>query len=216
MGIPSSLHLFACRFHHWMKTVLLWCRATRVLSYFYVWTRKSRTPNSVPEQIEDEVRLTLNLPYAGDVGEKIIKKMQRYVERRVNTEDKKINVSATYNSTRLSTRFNLKDRTKLEHKHNVTYYVPCPNKKCKSDYIGETKRRTEKRSEEHRGKDKKSHVSIHSEKTKHKRVSLRDFKILGQGYRSNFRRKISESLFIKSLKPNLNVQKDSYKLTLFN
>ena len=138
------------------------------------------------------------------------------MKRAVNTVTKRVSVNTMYNSRKLSTRFKIKHKTKLEHMHNVVYYVPCPNKKCKSDYIGETKRCQGKRTNEHRRKDKKSHVLQHTERTKHKRVSLSDFKILGQGYRSNFRRKISESLFIKRLKPDLNVQKDSYKLSLFN
>ena len=146
----------------------------------------------------------------------IVQQMQRYVKQAVNTETKRISVNAMYRSRKLSTRFNIKDKTKLEHMHNIVYYIPCPNKKCKDDYSGETKRRIKKRSDEHRSKDQKSHVLQHTKATKHKRVSLSDFKILGQGYRSNFRRKISESLFIKRLKPTLNVQKDSYKLSLFN
>jgi hypothetical protein len=61
-----------------------------------------------------------------------------------------------------------------------------------------------------------SHVKIHKEKTKHKKVNENDFKVLGQRYRTDFRRKISEALFIKTLKPDLNVKKESYKLALFN
>ena len=66
------------------------------------------------------------------------------------------------------------------------------------------------------GKDKKSHIFRHTQRTKHKKVNTHAFKIIGKGYRSNFARKISESLFIKKLKPDLNVQKESYKLLLFN
>ena len=44
---------------------------------------------------------------------------------------------------------------------------------------------------------------------------LQNAKILGSGYRTNFRRK-SEALYIKELKPDLNVQKEAYKLKLFN
>ena len=73
-----------------------------------------------------------------------------------------------------------------------------------------------KRILENREKDQKSHVVIHTEHTKHKRVIENDFKMLGQKYRTNFRRKISEALFIKKTKPDLNVQKESYKLLLFN
>ena len=48
------------------------------------------------------------------------------------------------------------------------------------------------------------------------RIWLKDFKILGKGYKSDFKRRNSESLFIKKLKPDLNVQMDAYRLTLFN
>ena len=48
------------------------------------------------------------------------------------------------------------------------------------------------------------------------RVWLKDFKIIGSGYKSDFKRRISESLHIKKLKPDLNIQKDAYKLSLFN
>ena len=89
-------------------------------------------------------------------------------------------------------------------------------KKCKSQYTGETRCRIEKRTGQHKGKDKKSHLFRHAQRTKHKKVNTHAFKIIGKGYRSNFARKISESLFIKKLKPDLNVQKESYKLLLFN
>ena len=41
-------------------------------------------------------------------------------------------------------------------------------------------------------------------------VWLDDFKILGSGYSSDFKRKISEALYIKELRPELSIQKDSY------
>ena len=42
------------------------------------------------------------------------------------------------------------------------------------------------------------------------------FEIIGKGYNSNFKRHICEALFIKDKKPNLNVQKDAYRLNLHN
>ena len=98
----------------------------------------------------------------------------------------------------------------------MSYHIGCANKKCTANYVGETKRRILPRTSEHNSKDKKSHVLIHSKKTKHRRVFLQNVKILGSGYRTNFRRKISEALYIKELKPDLNVQKEAYKLKLFN
>jgi len=165
---------------------------------------------------EEKTTHRLNLPYAGGKGEQIIKKLQKYVKNTVNTEAKKIRVCSVYKAKKLATKFNIKDRTKFQDMHNIVYHVQCPNKKCKSHYTGQTKCRLEKRSSQHRSADKNSHVLKHTKKTKHKRVQTNNFKIIGKGYRSDFTRKISESLFIKKLKPNLNKQKDSYKLSLFN
>ena len=39
-----------------------------------------------------------------------------------------------------------------------------------------------------------------------------DFKVLGSGYSSDFKRKISEALHIKELRPDLNIQKGLYSL----
>ena len=69
---------------------------------------------------------------------------------------------------------------------------------------------------QHNKMDKGSHVLNHSKKKCHRRVWLNDVEILGQRYTSTFKRKISESLYIKELKPDLNKQKDAYRLKLFN
>ena len=177
--------------------------------------QKQKDPNPTEE---DKITLTLNLPYAGDKGEKVITKLQKYIKNTVNKEKKKkkISVNTVYKSMKLSSRFNIKDKTKYEHTHNVVYHAKCPNKKCTSHYGGQTKCRIGKRTSQHRSTDKNSHILKHTKETKHKQVNICDFKILGKGYKSDFKRRISESLFIKKLKPDLNVQKDSYKLSLFN
>ena len=100
--------------------------------------------------------------------------------------------------------------------HNICYHVRCGNKKCKSCYVGQTKRRNGVRNGEHAGKDQKSHVLCHSKETKHRKVSLENVKILGSGYRALFKRRISEALFIKEFRPDLNVQEEAFKLNLFN
>ena len=73
-----------------------------------------------------------------------------------------------------------------------------------------------KRTLEHNSKDNSSHILQHSKKTKHRRVTLKNVKILGKGYRTNFKRRVSEALFFKELKPDLNKQKDAFKLKLYN
>ena len=119
-------------------------------------------------------------------------------------------------ASKLGSRFNIKDKIAFKNRHNVLYHAHCPNKKSKSHYVGQTRCRIEKRGDQHRGKDKKSHLVIQAKRTKHKHVSTTDFKIIGSGFRTDFIRKISESLQIRKLKPDLNVQKESYKLSLFN
>ena len=66
------------------------------------------------------------------------------------------------------------------------------------------------------GSDERSHHLKHSKKTKVKLIRFIDFKIIGKGYKIDFTRQISKFLFIKKLKRDLNIHKDSYKLLLFN
>ena len=143
----------------------------------------------------------------------MMKKLSRKIER-INKN--KVKLRVTYTPNKLSTKFPVKDKIKLAHQHNVSYYIDCANKKCKSDYVGQTKCRTLKRTLQHNSKDNASHILQHSNATKHRRVTLENVKILGKGYKSNFKRRISESLFIKELKPDLNKQKDAFRLKLFN
>ena len=178
--------------------------------------RAEQADETKNEDEEKPVSLALNLPYAGVKGEKLIKKVSKYVTKAVNKSKKKVTMRAIYRARKLGSNFNIKDKIAFQHQHNVVYHAECPNKKCKSHYTGETKCRIDKRGNQHRGNDKQSHLFKHASRTRHKKVNTTSFKILGRGYRSDFSRKISESLFIKKLKPDLNVQKDSYKLSLFN
>ena len=50
----------------------------------------------------------------------------------------------------------------------------------------------------------------------HTHVWEYDFKLLGNNYQSNIKRKISESLFISLLKPSLNKEYKSIPLNLYN
>ena len=69
---------------------------------------------------------------------------------------------------------------------------------------------------DHNKRDKNSHLLKHSREKNHQHVWENDFKVLGNNYRSNFKRKISEALFIKQLKPSLNVKEKSIQLQLYN
>ena len=176
-------------------------------------TRQQQQQTEVPsKENEEEETIYINLPFAGPKGETLVKKLRQQIKMKSN----KLKILVTYTPKKLGSEFVVKDKTKDESLHNVSYHVSCGNKKCKSCYVGQTKCRIIKRTLQHNSKDNASHVLIHSKKTKHRKVSLKDVKILGRGYKSDFKRKISESLFIKQLKPDLNKQKDAFKLKLYN
>ena len=90
-----------------------------------------------------------------------------------------------------------------------------PEPNCSSNYTGQTKCRLLKRVIQHNRTDKNSHLLKHSSSNNHHRVWMDDFKVLGSGYKLNFKIEISEALFVKEKKPDLNVQKDAYTLKLY-
>ena len=121
-----------------------------------------------------------------------------------------------YSSTKDGSKFNIKDITKKEHKHDLVYSVKCPEETCNETYNGETGRRLVEQIDEHRGKNKNSHVYEHSMSSNHTRVTLDDFTIVNSGYKHKFKRKNSDALFIKSNRPNLNKQDTAVPLKYFN
>ena len=159
--------------------------------------------------------VTLSLPYAGQKGESIINKMRKTINN-VILNNNNTKVQTIYNTKKLGSKFTIKDQVKEQHQHNLVYHAKCPDSQCDSNYIGQTKCRLLKRVIQHNKTDKKSHLLIHANNANHHRVWLDDFEIIGKGYNSNFKRHISEALFIKDKKPNLNVQKDAYRLNLYN
>ena len=132
------------------------------------------------------------------------------------TGNKNKKLRVIYKSKKLSSKFTIKDKSKLKHMHNIVYHGKCQDKSCSSHYGGQAKCRVEKRVIQHNRTDIDSHLLIHTNEMGHERVWLEDVTVLGSGYSSDFKRKISESLFINELKPDLNVQKTSFKLSLFN
>ena len=155
--------------------------------------------------------ININLPYAGNKGNQLMRKLNVTLKPKLpdNTS-----LRITYKSQKLASKFQVKDSVHNKHKYNCTYYAKCPDDNC--DYIGETGRRLEERIIDHNTRDQTSHLLKHSREEGHQHVWIPDFKILGSNYSSKFKRKISEALFIKTLKPSLNIQERSYKLKLFN
>ena len=122
-----------------------------------------------------------------------------------------------YISRKLDSAFNIKDQTKLVHKHDLTYLVKCPENTCSETYLGETARRLNERIMEHAGKDNKLHILKDTVQSGHPSVFPNNFRILQKGYNNNkVKRKISEALLIRKRRPSLNIHENLVPSELFN
>ena len=97
------------------------------------------------------------------------------------------------------------------------YHSKCPSEGCHENNIGETNRRIVQKIQDRNNRDNKnSHLLKHAGEKGHAHVWENDLAILGNNYQSNIKRKISESLLIRQLKPTLNANEKSIPLHLFN
>ena len=55
--------------------------------------------------------------------------------------------------------------------------------------------------------DKNSNLLIHSNDKNYRQVFLDDFELIGKGFKSNFKRQISEALHMEEKAPDLNIKK---------
>ena len=150
-------------------------------------------------------KVQIMLPYNGKQGNKLLDKVKKHLNKSLSTKDK---TTVTYQSKQLGTKFQLKDKTKLHHQNNLVYYSKCPVKKCNEGYVSERDRRTI----DYNKREKNSHLLKHSREKNHHHVWNSDFKYLDNNYSSNFKRRINGALFIKQLKPPLNVKEKSIQL----
>ena len=136
---------------------------------------------------------SLVLPYAGPEGKNIIKSMNNIKQIIPNNVKTRI----TYTGRKLGSKFQIKDLTKNQHKHDLIYYSKCPEPNYDQDYFGETGRRI-KRAADHCGKGKQSHLLKHAVISNHPVVDLKDLKVIENNYLGNkYKRKISEAFYIK-------------------
>ena len=100
--------------------------------------------------------------------------------------------------SKLSTCFQVKDKTKFEHNHETFYPGTCTETDCHENYIGETARRISERANYHAGKKVHSHRFKHTMESGHEVLDVTNCSIIGKRYRNNTRkRKIAEVLLIK-------------------
>ena len=68
--------------------------------------------------------------------QQVIKSVRKTIKRLLPS---KIKVQVSFTGKKLSSCFNINDKTKFEHRHNVIYLETCPETKCNDNYIGEAK-----------------------------------------------------------------------------
>ena len=95
------------------------------------------------------------VPYSGNQGHKLLSKMKKQLKK-ILPED------VSYESTKLSTKFPVKDKTDLQHKNNVVYHSKCPSEGCHKNDIGEMNRHIVGRIQDHNNRDKNSHLLKHA------------------------------------------------------
>ena len=125
--------------------------------------------------------------------------------------DTKIEVE--FKSNKLSSYFNVKDRTDFEHNHYLIYHTKYPDQTCIDDYVGESARRIIERIKDPNGRDDTSHALKHSIEKSHKNVKTIDFKIIDKNFHNNKQKQeCAEALWIKDLRPTLNTQEKSIQI----
>ena len=77
-----------------------------------------------------------------------------------------VDPKSVYTGTKLSLTFQIKDKSKKQHKHDLIYHTKRPE--CDESYVGETGGRLQDRFDEYSGKDSKSNILRHSYQDNHK------------------------------------------------
>ena len=103
------------------------------------------------------------------------------------------------------------------HKHDLVYHAKCAEESCNDDYVSKTARRISKRVLHHSARDKNSPILKHQIEKENPRPQYKNFEVISSGFYNNTKkRKLSEALWINTLRPSLNKQEKSIPLKLFN
>ena len=106
--------------------------------------------------------------------------MKKHIRK---TLPENVQAIVTYQSTKLSIKFKVKDKIEFYHQIDLVYYGKCPNQTCTEDYTGETDRRIKERIIEYNKRDKYSHILKHSREEGQTHIWDKDFKALVNNYR---------------------------------
>ena len=71
--------------------------------------------------------------YSGNHGHKLLSKIKNQL---IKTLPDDVNTVISYKSTKLSTKFAVKDKADFQHKNEVVYHNKGPSQGCHENYIG--------------------------------------------------------------------------------
>ena len=107
------------------------------------------------------------VPYQEGKEKQVIKWVRKTIKRLLPSN---IKVQVCFTGNKLSSRFNVKDKTKFEHRHEVIYLETRTERTPNDYYIGEAKRRIFERVKDHNGRDFKPHLLKHVVENNHQNV----------------------------------------------
>ena len=84
--------------------------------------------DNLPTTETNENKNSLILPYAGQKGELITRKLKKDLKNILPSE-----TEIVFTGTKLSSFFSCKDTTKSEHQHDLIYYAKCPEETCNAN-----------------------------------------------------------------------------------
>ena len=90
------------------------------------------------------------LPDQGEQGSCLVKSLKRSITKLL---PKATQLEFGFTGSKLSTHFQIKDKTEVEHNHNVVYLGTCPENNCSDNYVGESEHRISERIIDHSGRD---------------------------------------------------------------
>ena len=86
----------------------------------------TQTSNQTIAEKCDDKKL-LMIPYQGGKGEQAIKTIRKTIKRLLPSN---IKVQVSFTGNKLNSCFNIKDKTKFDHRHDVIYLRKCPETTC--------------------------------------------------------------------------------------
>ena len=115
-------------------------------------TKTNVNLNDVVEErnVIEENQHFLLVPYQGKNEDFVIKSMKKRVKTLLPTN---IRTKIALTGSRLSTCFQVGDKTKFEHNHDIVYHGTCLETGCPENYIVVAARRISEWVKDHSGKD---------------------------------------------------------------